>query len=238
MLTSNENSKCCSSMIRSYGRTRIRGYKKHNQLIAEKTLDINFIQNLYNIEDLFRYGKKYWLEIGFGKGEHVIDQLEQNSDIHFIAIEPFINGSAFLVNQIINDKPELESRVTVICADARNVINLLPPKLVDKVFILFPDPWGKRSHHKRRIINHELFSAINKVSTDECVIEIATDHECYAKHIFNIIDNSDIFKFCNKNVFSIYDCKSPPIGWTVTRYQTKAQQQNKNIFYFTCHKIL
>ena len=91
-----------------------------------------------------------WLEIGFGGGEHLAQQAEQHPQIGFIGCEVFENGIVKLLAQI--ERRRLDN-IRIFADDARLMIAAMPPASVDRVFILFPDPWPKRRQHKRRIVS-------------------------------------------------------------------------------------
>ena len=90
-----------------------------------------------------------WLEIGFGGGEHLAAQAERHPEIGFIGSEVFENGIVKLLSEV--ERRHL-ANVRVFADDARLLLPALPPASIDRVFILFPDPWPKRRHHKRRYV--------------------------------------------------------------------------------------
>ena len=122
-----------------------------------------------------------WLEIGFGSGEHIKWQLDNKKDIAIIGCEPYINGVANLLELL--SKEQLQ-RVKIFIGDARKIIASLNKNSISKVFILFPDPWPKRKHHKRRIISRFLIKNFQKILTPKGRIYIATDTNNYLKVIF------------------------------------------------------
>ena len=101
-----------------------------------------------------------WLEIGFGGGEHLIARAQAHPDIGFIGCEPFINGVAKLLGRI--EALNL-ANIRVHDDDARAVIDRLTPASVGCVFLLYPDPWPKKRHHKRRFVNAENLSALARI---------------------------------------------------------------------------
>ena len=113
-----------------------------------------------------------WLEIGFGGGEHLAQQAEQHPEIGFIGCEVFENGIAKLLAQI--ERRRLDN-IRIFADDARLLIAALPPASIDRVFILFPDPWPKRRQHKRRIVSRATLDGLAEIMTDGAELRLATD---------------------------------------------------------------
>src|SRR5947208_5720896 len=90
-----------------------------------------------------------WLEIGFGAGEHLAAQAEHHPDIGFIGCEVFEDGIVRLLGEVVRRGL---GNVRLFTDDARLLLAALPPASLSRVFVLFPDPWPKRRHHKRRLI--------------------------------------------------------------------------------------
>ena len=101
-------------------------------------------------------GRPVWLEIGFGGGEHLVHQARANSDVGIIGAEPYINGVAMLLGKI---RRAGVSNLAVHPGDARDLMDVLPPASIARAFLLYPDPWPKRRHHKRRLIKKEFIDA-------------------------------------------------------------------------------
>jgi tRNA (guanine-N7-)-methyltransferase len=117
------------------------------------------------------------LEIGFGGGEHLVAQAATHPDRRYIGVEPFLNGVASCLRHIE------ESGVTNIRlhhGDARDVIARLPDACLDLVYILFPDPWPKTRHHKRRLIQPEFLDQLARVMKPGAELRFATDWANYA----------------------------------------------------------
>ena len=103
---------------------------------------------------LFPDAKEVWLEVGFGGGEHLAWQAEQNPSVGLIGAEPFINGVAKLLAHI--EERDLRN-VRIHFGDARPLLEALPDASLSKLFVLHPDPWPKKRHHKRRMISPWFF---------------------------------------------------------------------------------
>ena len=101
-----------------------------------------------------------WLEVGFGGAEHLLWQAEQNPDITLLGVEPFLNGVAKAVRGIVDNKL---GNILLHRGDARDVLKLLPDSSLERVFVLFPDPWPKARHNKRRIINEDFLADLHRV---------------------------------------------------------------------------
>ena len=94
-----------------------------------------------NLNEIFSK-KHIWLEIGFGGGEHLMHQAKLNPDVGIIGCEPYINGLAMLLRKL-SDHPC--DNVRLYDGDARNIFDVLPKSSIEKVFLLYPDPWPKKS---------------------------------------------------------------------------------------------
>jgi len=94
-------------------------------------------------------GKPVWLEIGFGSGEHLVHQAAANPDVEFIGCEPYINGVATLLGKI---RVAGVRNIAVHPGDARDLFDVLPEASIERAFLLYPDPWPKKRHHKRRFV--------------------------------------------------------------------------------------
>ena len=99
---------------------------------------------------LYPDAREIWLEIGFGGGEHMLAQAQANPDVQIIGAEPFINGVAKLLAMI---EQAGVTNLAVTDADARDVMDVLPSGSISRTFLLYPDPWPKTRHHKRRFMN-------------------------------------------------------------------------------------
>ena len=166
------------------------------------------------------HGKEAWLEIGFGGGEHLAHQAKSNPNVFHVGFEPFINGTAKLLR-------EVESlgltNVAVHNGDARDVIANLPNNSIARVFILFPDPWPKLRHHKRRIIQDNIIKMLAKVIKPGGILRIATDHAEYGEWILEKFAHHGSFKLALKSY-------KAPADHIETKYQKKGLAGNNPIF--------
>jgi len=110
-------------------------------------------------------GSELWLEIGFGSGEHLAHQALQNPGINFIGCETFLDGCGALIRKIAAEKI---ANIRIWNDDARLLLAKLPNDSISKVFILFPDPWPKKRHNKRRLIGAETLDMLARVMKKRC----------------------------------------------------------------------
>ncbi|MEL6211412.1 MAG: tRNA (guanosine(46)-N7)-methyltransferase TrmB, partial [Pseudomonadota bacterium] len=121
--------------------------------------------------------REIWLEIGFGGGEHLAGQAAWNPDVTLIGCEPFIDGIAKVLTMI---EAQGLANIRLHPGDARDVIDRLVPASIDRAFILFPDPWRKTRHRKRRLIQAGFLDELSRVLRPGAHIRFATDVADYA----------------------------------------------------------
>jgi tRNA (guanine-N7-)-methyltransferase len=158
-----------------------------------------------------------WLEIGFGAGEHLTVQAKRHPDIGFIGCEVFEPGIARLLGQI--ECRHLDN-VRIFTGDARLMIAALRPSSIDRIFILFPDPWPKRRHEKRRLVSHETLDALAAIMTDGAELRLATDDGNYLCWMLEQVTEHPFFEWL---VWGPGDWRDRPKDWAPTRYEQKAR---------------
>lgn len=191
-------------------------------LPEEGKLDLN------DLFDSSPVGKnsKLWLEIGFGGGEHLAAQAEIHSDIAMIGCEPFENGVASLLAHMENRGLR---NIRIHDNDARDLIQALPTASVDRIFLLFPDPWPKSRHAKRRFVSQENLSALAAVLKDGAEFRVATDHVVYCRWALKqLLDHPDFDWLAEK----ASDWSARSGDWPATRYEQKAITQGRKPVYF------
>ncbi len=172
-----------------------------------------------------------WLEIGFGNGEHLVAQAVANSKIGMIGCEPFINGVSALYKSVEEQKID---NIRVWADDMRPFLDKLQSDSISRVFVLFPDPWPKTRHHKRRIINQENLNRIARVLKIGGVLRLASDHAGMAEWMLN---ECLVHKQLEWTATSKDDWQKEPGDWLVrTRYQEKAKAGKVN-WFIECQKI-
>jgi tRNA (guanine-N7-)-methyltransferase len=158
-----------------------------------------------------------WLEIGFGGGEHLAAQAECHPEISLIGCEVFQPGIARLLAHI--ELRHLDN-IRIFTDDARLMIAALPPSSIDRVFIMFPDPWPKRRHENRRLVSYETLDALAAVMTDGAELRLATDDSNYLVWMLERLTEHPFFEWL---VRGPCDWRNRPGDWPPTRYEEKAR---------------
>ena len=166
-----------------------------------------------------------WLEVGFGGGEHLSAMAEANETVGFIGCEPFVNGVAKLLAQI--DERKLRN-VRVHLGDARDILEALPGHSLGRVMLLFPDPWPKKRHHKRRFVNEETLAQLARVLRPGGEFRVATDIPDYCRWTLGHIARSGAFDW---QAGAPEDWRVRPADWPPTRYEKKAIRQGRTPAY-------
>ena len=157
-----------------------------------------------------------WLEIGFGAGEHLAWQAQHHPDIGLIGCEPYEGGTAKLLSRLA-DAP-LEN-IRLYEGDAREVISALPDASLGRVFILFPDPWPKTRHHKRRFVQTEALDALARILKPGAELRFASDDAGYVAWALERLIAHPAFVWTAARVS---DWTVRPANWPGTRYEAKA----------------
>ena len=161
--------------------------------------------------------REVWLEIGFGGGEHLAVQAECHPEISLIGCEVFEPGIAKLLAQI--ERRHLDN-IRIFANDARLIIAALQPSSIDRVFILFPDPWPKRRHEKRRFVSRETLDTLAAIMTDGAELRLATDDGNYLSWMLERLTKHPFFEWI---VRGPCDWRNRPKHWPPTRYEEKAR---------------
>ena len=166
-----------------------------------------------------------WLEIGFGKGEHLLWQAERHPDIGFIGVEPFIDGVAGLLAGIA-DKGL--TNIRIFRDDAALLLEHLADACLGRCFLLFPDPWPKARHHKRRFVQAHNIGLLARCLKPGAEWRIGTDHADYQRWILAHMLRQDFFDW---QVDAPADCLSRPDDWPETRYEAKGKREGRPSIY-------
>jgi len=168
-----------------------------------------------------RRPRAVWLEIGFGAGEHLVAQAEQNPDVGLIGAEFFQDGIAKMLRRV--EAAGLDN-VRSYTGDGRDLLAALPQASIARVFILFPDPWPKRRHHKRRLIQAPYLDMLARVLADGGELRLATDDVSYQRWIAIELHRHPAFAWTARRPA---DWRTRPADWPATRYQQKAVEAGR-----------
>lgn len=170
--------------------------------------------------------KSVWLEIGFGGGEHLVHQAKLNPDIGFIGCEPYQNGVAKLTGKLSADPCE---NIKLYDGDVRNMFDVLAKNSISKVFLLYPDPWPKKRHHRRRFVTQEFLAPLYETMQPGSILRIATDIEDYVRQALQEVPKAG-FQWLAKDAS---DWRDPWQDWVSTRYEIKALKEERTPHYLT-----
>lgn len=217
-------------------------------------------------EDLFKAApKEFWMEIGFGSGEHLAALMRRHPDHGFIGAEPYINGMSAFFTDIENDLPHpnrhpVEKRdldaceqgdsgfyplghkrwndgflnnIRVIMDDAMLAVEALADQTLDGIYILNPDPWHKKKHHKRRIVRAENLDQFARVLKPDGQLIMSTDVPYLAEWMVTGAINHPAFEWTanDRN-----DWQMAPPDWITTKYETKRAKGADKMVYLIFKK--
>ena len=155
-----------------------------------------------------------WLEVGFGSGEHLLEQARAHPSVGLIGAEPYEAGVAKLLSKLAG-----ETNIRNHEGDARDIVEALPDACLGRVFILFPDPWPKTRHRKRRFVQTEMLDALARVMKQGAELRIASDDSGYVGWTLERLMAHPDFAWTAEGAA---DWKTRPQGWPQTRYEAKA----------------
>jgi tRNA (guanine-N7-)-methyltransferase len=158
-----------------------------------------------------------WLEVGFGGGEHLAAQAAAHPAIGMIGAEIFENG---IVKLLAEAKRQRLANLRLFVDDARRLLAALPEASLGRVFILFPDPWPKLRHHKRRLVSAETLDRLAFVMEEGAELRLATDDRDYLAAMLERATAHPAFEWLARTP---EDWRSRPADWPPTRYEEKAR---------------
>lgn len=181
---------------------------------------------------LFPTGQNVVLEIGYGGGEHLARQAAAHPDTGFIGCEVFSGGIAKMLEAI--DAAGLRN-VRLFTDDALKLLVKLPDASLAGAYLLYPDPWPKTRHHKRRFVSPTTLGELARVLRPGAVFRFATDIEDYANWTLAHILRTPAFRFAPARPGQWHE---PYAGWQPTRYEDKARAEGRAVsFYFEFIRI-
>lgn len=183
-----------------------------------------------NPADLFdKSFDAFALEIGFGGGEHLAHQAHQNPHMGYLGVEVFLNGVASLLNHM--DRQVLDN-IRIYPDDVRPFLDKLKDQSLAQIFVLFPDPWPKARHHKRRIIQEDRIKIFARLLQKGGTLCMATDVPGYLEWMQDIMSSVEGFKLKH-----LYTTKTKPESWIETRYEEKAREKGRISTYLIYERL-
>ncbi len=212
--------------LRSFGRRRGRKLSPHqDQLLAA-------VLPRVAVDLAASPPRDVWLEIGFGGGEHLIWQAAHNPGVTLIGCEPFEEG---VVKVLAAIEAGGLGNVRVHPDDARAVLRWLPEASVARAFVLFPDPWPKRKHRKRRLVAGPLLAMLARVLRPGAELRVGTDIGDYARTMLMAFQREPRFAWTAARP---QDWRVRPDDWPETRYEQKAQREGRRSYYFRFARVV
>ncbi len=222
-----------------YGRLKGKSLKQSQKGYLEEDLaalspgpvdwEANPKREMLDLDGMFG-GKPAWLEIGFGGGEHMVHQAAGNPQIGVIGCEPYINGVAMLLGKIRRAGVE---NVKVHPGDVRDMFDVLPAQSIERAFLLYPDPWPKTRHHRRRFVTQEHLEPLHRVLKSGAIFRVATDIEDYVRQTLEEVPRYGFEWLAERPT----DWREPWGDWISTRYEQKALREGRVPHYLTFRRI-
>jgi len=199
-----------------YGRRKGKALRPHHaKLIAELLPRLVFDRERLDTR------KRLRLEIGFGGGEHLAHQAALHPDIAFIGAEPFVNGVAKLLALI--EARDLRN-ISIHAGDARELFAALPDGSLERIYLLYPDPWPKKRHHRRRLVNQETLGHFHRLLQPGGLFLFASDIDHYVQWTLFETRKAGGFTWLAE---SARDWREPFPDWIETRYEAKAKREGR-----------
>jgi tRNA (guanine-N7-)-methyltransferase len=171
------------------------------------------------------------LEIGFGGGEHLIHRAVENPTTGFIGVEPFVNSMQKLLAHV----EEAGARnVRVYNDDATQLLDWLPDACLDQIDLLYPDPWPKKKHWKRRFVSKVNLDRFHRVLKPGALFCFASDIDTYVNWALQHCRDHGGFEWTARNAS---DWLTPYQGWPSTRYEAKAKREGRSSAYLTFRRV-
>ncbi len=225
-----------SSELRSFGRRRGRKLStRQSRLLADIGPDVRPDLSVPPPETaaaLFAVPvSEVWLEIGFGGGEHLVWQAQQRSDVGIIGCEPFEEG---VVKVLALIEKEGIRNIQVHPDDVRPLLRWLPERSLDRAFVLFPDPWPKTRHRKRRLVATPLLDQLARALKPGAELRLATDIGDYARTMLVALMRHPSFRW---TAAGPAEWRTRPADWPSTRYETKALREGRRCTYLRFARV-
>jgi tRNA (guanine-N7-)-methyltransferase len=218
---------------RLYGRRRSHPLRARQQQLLDETLPRLRLDAAQAADPRAAFGtpvEALWLEVGFGGGEHALAHVERNPRVGYIASEVFENGLCSLLSRLVEEGEEatgaLPPHLRLWPQDARHLLGLLPEASLDRLFLMFPDPWPKARHAKRRFVNPTLLPLVARALRPGGEWRIASDDPTYQAWVAEVMAGQELFDVPPP-------AETRPAGWPPTRYEAKAFREGRRPLYWS-----
>jgi tRNA (guanine-N7-)-methyltransferase len=220
------------SDLRSFGRKRGRKSSARQRLLMENALprlriELEAIHKRPLSEQFAGPVAEIWLEVGFGGAEHLIHQATANPGVGIIGCEPFEDG---VIKAVTAVEERGLNNVRLHPDDVRPLLRALPSASLSKVFVLFPDPWPKSRHAKRRLVSKSFLDQLAQVMKPGAELRIATDIDVYARTVLEAAIPHPAFRW---TACQPADWRTPWPDWPGTRYEAKALRESRRPMFLS-----
>ena len=157
-------------------------------------------------------------------------QAAQNPDVGFIGAEPYINGVAMLLGKLRQAESQ---NISIHPGDVRDLFDVLPERSVARAFLLYPDPWPKKRHHRRRFVTPEHLEPLARVLQSGAIFRVATDIPDYVRQTLEMVPKQGFEWLCE----GPEDWREPWTDWISTRYEQKALREGRTPHYLTFRRL-
>ncbi len=164
-----------------------------------------------------------WLEIGFGGGEHLVHMARRYPEVTILGAEPYVNGVAQILGHL--ERGPLPN-VRLHPGDARDLLEVLPEASLAKAFLLYPDPWPKARHHRRRFVSPEPLALLLRAMAPGAELRVASDIADYVRQALEEVPRAGL-------ALERGPTDDPWADWTRTRYEAKALREGRAPAYLT-----
>ena len=217
--------------MRIFGRKKGRRLSYTKQKLVEDFLPNISLNNKKKLRHVFSLKKNLFLEFGFGHGENIIKLSVNRPDWVFIAIDPFLNGVASLLEKI---KTKSISNIYIYHGDGRLFLRGLPKNSISETCILFPDPWPKLKHESRRIIQREFLNKLSEVMDLNSFVYTSSDNHIGQTWMLKTFLYNKNFEWIVKDINQIY---TKPDFFEDTKYFKKSLKEGRPVSWLKFKNI-
>jgi tRNA (guanine-N7-)-methyltransferase len=214
---------------RFYGRRKGRRVSQAG-ILALKEGSKYIVERENFFETFFIDKKKIILEIGFGDGENLINSAKTNPNTFYLGADPFLNTTVKCIKQILANNLK---NITIWPDDVRKIIKFFPLRSISEIKLLFPDPWPKAKHKRRRLIQDDFINNISRILKTKGTVTVGTDHKILKSWVLEKFLASSNFEW---QVKSSKDWKTRPNECFLTKYEQKSLKEKRKPSWFVFEK--